>query len=649
MARFKRFSQDEFTNENFLDNIPEDDSLNEDLMSDDTIKTQTITKDDINKANEILRKYQEGKKSIEQRIISNEQWWRMRHWDEMAASGEEGHPDEIKPASAWLFNCLMSKYSDYMESYPEPNILAREEGDQEEARRLSSVIPVVLEQADFKDTYSDEQWYKLKNGTGCYGVFWDGKKNNGLGDIAIKKVDMLNLYWEPGIQDIQDSANVFLTSMVDKEGLLSRYPEIPENSLGEVFSQADYERDDTFDKSEKALVVDWYYKRIDENGDTKLHYVQYVADTILYATENNELADSGLYDHGMYPFVIETMFPIESSICGLSYIDICKEPQKYIDRLHQGFLKNALMGALPRYLMRGDGNINEEEFADWRKQIVHADGNLGEDSLRQINVSGIDGNYMNLLEMKINEMKDTTGNTDVANGNGVPSGVTAASAIAAMQEAAGKTSRSQIEISWRAYKKLIYFVIELIRQFYDMPRQFRIIGQQGQMEYIQYDNSQIKPQEQGDDFGIDMGLRKPLFDVEVSVQKQTTYSKMEQNELALNFFKLGFYNPQMSDQAIACLETMDFEHKEDIIQRIARNGTMFEQIQQMQMQMNQMAMMLDGLTGGNAAGNTAMANAQNAQQPMPNGSYGDVDMDVMQQNKVVQDAKEQAYMATQPR
>lgn len=647
MANFKRFKEDEYTTKTFLDDVPEDDSLNLDYEEDDSLTTPIITKDDINKANQILRKYQEGKNSIEQRIISNEEWWKLRHWEEMAAEGEAGNINEIKPKSAWLFNCIMSKYSDYMESYPEPNILAREESDQEEAKRLSSVIPVVLEQAEFKKVYSDEQWYKLKSGTGCYGIFWDGKKNNGLGDINIQLIDILNLYWEPGIKDIQDSANVFLTSMVDKEKILNRYPQLSEKDLGDVFSQADYLRDDTYDKSEKALLVDWYYKKTDEQGKTVLHYVQYVGEYVLYATENNELAESGLYDHGKYPFVVETMFPIESSICGISYIDICKEPQKYIDRLHQAFLKNALMGASPRYFVRGEGGVNEEEFADWTKQIVHIEGNLGEDSVRQINVSGIDGNYMNLLEMKINEMKDTTGNTDVANGNGVPSGVTAASAIAAMQEAAGKTSRSQIELSWRTYKELIDFVIELIRQFYDLPRQFRIIGQDGQMEYIQFDNSNIKPQEQGNDFGINMGLRKPLFDIEVSVQKQTTYSKMEQNELALNFFQLGFFNPQMADQAIACLETMDFEHKEQIIERISRNGTMYEQLMQMQMQMNQMAAVIDSLSGNQLAGNVAMNNAANNSQPMPSGTASEVDLN--NTNNIVENAKEQAYMATQPR
>lgn len=40
---------------------------------------------------------------------------------------------------------------------------------------LTSIIPVILDQNDFEETYSDVQMYKLKTGTGVYGVFWDGQ------------------------------------------------------------------------------------------------------------------------------------------------------------------------------------------------------------------------------------------------------------------------------------------------------------------------------------------------------------------------------------------------------------------------------------------------------------------------------------------
>ena len=144
-------------------------------------------------------------------------------------------------------------------------------------------------------------------------------------------------------------------------------------------------------------------------------------------------------------------------------------------------------------------------------------------------------------------------------------------------------------------------VIELIRQFYDLPRQFRILGENGAAQFVQYSNAGIQPQPQGNDLGMDMGYRLPLFDLEITAQKQSPYSKMSQNELALQFYQAGFFNPQMSDQALACLDMMDFDRKQFIMQKIAQNGTLFQMLQQAQQQVVALASVIDGQNGTNYA------------------------------------------------
>ena len=145
--------------------------------------SETIGLNEIKKAAEILRKYKDGKKSIENRIISNEQWWKLRHWQEIKKDSNAPATNEKdpEPVSGWLFNSIIGKHADCMDSYPEPNILPRSEEDRREAGMLSSIVPVVLEQNDFEETYSDVMWYKITKGTGVYGVFWDKNKLNGLG------------------------------------------------------------------------------------------------------------------------------------------------------------------------------------------------------------------------------------------------------------------------------------------------------------------------------------------------------------------------------------------------------------------------------------------------------------------------------------
>ena len=91
---------------------------------------------------------------------------------------------------------------------------------------LSAIVPVILEQNGFEGTYDKSMWAKMKFGTGCYKVVWDKNKLNGLGDIRVDKVSLLNIYWEPGVEDIQKSRYVFQTELVDKDILRQKYPEL---------------------------------------------------------------------------------------------------------------------------------------------------------------------------------------------------------------------------------------------------------------------------------------------------------------------------------------------------------------------------------------------------------------------------------------
>ncbi|QNM08039.1 portal protein [Wansuia hejianensis] len=589
--------------------------------------------DELRRAREILRRYKDGKKMLEEKIVRNEKWFKMRHWDLLKT---EETLDDPKPASGWLFNCIISKHADFMDSYPSASILPREIGDQEEAQKLSSILPVVLEQNEFEAVYSEEVWYKLKHGTGVFGVFWDGSKLGGLGDISIRPLDLLNLFWQPGVTDIQKSEHFFSVELVDNDRLEEQYPHL----RGKLHKDTDtllkkYWYDENISTTGKSAVIDWYYhKTID--GKRTLQYCKFVDEEVLYATENDtevettvqaegvydergnpaldehgqyqvryverpsapSMRTKGWYDHGMYPFVFDALFPEAGMPVGFGFVDVCKNAQTSIDIYNNAFEKNVQFTANPRYLTRNDGGMNETEFADPNALLVHTDGNLSQDSLVPITPPTlVNSNYIAILNQKIDELKETAGNRDTTNG-GTASGVTAASAIAAMQEQSGKTSRDQIKTTYRAYEQVVTLAIELIRQFYDLPREFRITGQQGQEEFVSYSNAGLQPKHQGVEFGQDMGYRLPVFDIRVEAQKESAYSQLSQNELALQFYGNGMFNPQYADQALVALDMMEFTGKQQVVQKVQRNGGMYQQMLLMQQQMLQMAETIDSLTGG---------------------------------------------------
>lgn len=544
---------------------------------------QPIDEAAIRKANEVLQRYKEGKASLDARVIKNQEWYRLRHWEQMYQEGKvpgQSHYDRIEyKKSAWLLNSMANKHADAMDAYPEPAVLPRALDDEETAKQLSSILPVIFDNCDFEQTYSDNWWAKIKSGTAVYAVLWDTSASGGLGDIAIKDIDLLSIYWEPGKKDIQDSRNVFTLSIEDNDTLEETYPQLKGKLSNAVLDIKEYNHDDTIDTSDKSIVVDWYYK-VNRGGQTVLHYVKYVGDTVLFATENEQGYEDGLYTDGQYPFVFDILYPDEGTPAGIGFIERYGSTQEYIDRLGSAIVLNAEEASRHRVLVKDSMGINEEEFNNPYKRIVHVTGSPNDDNYRELSVNELSGVYVTILQDEINALKETSGNRDFNQG-GTTSGVTAASAIQALQEEGSKLSRDQIKGSYRAYSKLGKLCLERIRQFYDIDRVFRITGDSGDDEYVSFNNANMKGGVQSI-AGQDFKTKEPEFDIVIRAQKQNPYSKYSQNELALQFYRDGFFNPELATQATMCIDMMDFDGKEKVRQKIAENGTIQDQLNQMQ-------------------------------------------------------------------
>ena len=560
---------------------------------------RAIGEAELKAAQDRLERYKEGKANYDARIIENEDWWKFLHWENFKHNPRSVENKRqnygAKPVSGWLFNSIMMKHADALDNYPEPSVLPRARDDEEAAKTLSSILPVIMDNCKFESTYSSAWWDKLKNGCGIYGVFYNPTLMNGVGDVDIRSIDVLNFYWEPGVQNIQDSKDIFLLTLKDNDQLEAEHPELKGKLRESGLTHKQYHYDDHVDTSHKSVVVDWYYK-VNHGSGNVLHYVQYVDDVVLYASEDDpKYRETGFYNHGKYPFVVDVLFEEKGTPAGYGYVDVMRNPQEFIDRLDGAILDNALWAAKPRYFGKDSMGINEDEFLDTRKQIVHTSGSPNEDNLRPIETKELSGNVLAVLQAKIEELKETSGNRDFSQG-ATTAGVTAASAIAALQEAGSKGSRDMIKGSYRAYTEICNIVIELVRQFYDLPRAFRITGESGSHEYIEFDNSGMQAQ-QTTEFGMNFITAEPIFDIKVKAQKSNPYSRTAQNELALQFYNLGFFNPQLSDQALATIDMMDFEGKEKVRETIRNNGTMFQQLQQAQQTNLQLAQMLAETTG----------------------------------------------------
>lgn len=567
-----------------------------------------IGQDEIRKALQIFKEYKTGKQNFDERVRENDNWYKKNIAREPSQQG-------VKKAfrSSWMFDALSGKHADFMDNFPEVSVLPHARDDIETAQILSSIMPVIYERNNFQKTYSKNSWNKINFGVSVYGIFWDSSKLNGLGDITITAANIMNLFWKPGIEDIQDSPHFFAVSREDNDILEMKYPQLK----GKLGGSSDGETtkvdtEDWIDTSKSTCVYDWYYKKI-INGKTVLHYVKFCKDEILFATENqtqvrsdgngniieNSMASTGLYNHGKYPYVFDVLFPLMDSPVGFGYIDILKDVQEQIDILNNSIVVNAKQSAMKRWIVSNNMKLNMNEFTDWTNPIVHAEeGQFNSNNVLELTTAPMSDVVIATLDRKIDELKETGSNRDFSNGS-TASGVTSGAAIAALQEAGNKHSRDANKGSYSSNEELAKMCIELIRQFYNSKRVFRITGKGNQMDFVDFDNSLMKPQPMIDETGNIIGSRLPDYDVKTKAHKQNPFSKVAQNQDMMNLFSMGVFNPAMADQSLALLENLDIEGKDKLIQRVTENGTLLQTVQTMQPILLQLATDVDELTGSN--------------------------------------------------
>ena len=557
-------------------------------------------------ANAMLDKYRQAKANFDDRIIAEEQWYEMRMDEkkrratrikeiaESAESYDGAVADAVRRArlaeearvgrasvSQWMFSAIAGKHADAMDNVPTAAVLPREERDEGDAQVLSSILPVILQRANWDRVYSRGEWCKLKHGACAYGVWWNQTAENGIGDIAITNINMLNLYWDMAVDNIQDSPNVFILALEDRKKIKQMYPDsgLDDGDFDDSRDIKQFLHEDSVDDTDKVVVVDWYYKVYKPDGRTVLHYAKYTGETLLYASENSaQFAESGWYEHGRYPVEIDTLFPIEGTASGFGLIAITQAPQEYIDLLDRNIIGYAERASHYKVMCKTAADMNIAQFLDPSQEVVEVSGDVDDSRFRQVQMNPIDSMYLTLRANKIDELKETSSNRDVSQGSST-GGVTAASAIAALQEAGNKTSRDSLAGAYRVFELLMQQVVELIRQFYTEERYFRIIGDSGiGRKYVTYSNANIRDVQTGTDSAGQPLWRRAIFDIDVRAAKKNPYNQISQNETMKELFKIGALNPENASQAIAMLDGMDFDGIEQVKERVEENATIQAQL-----------------------------------------------------------------------
>ena len=511
--------------------------------------------------------YRQAKQEADRAVLTDEDWFRAKHWKYMKGNQPSlGH----EPTTPFILNAVWHKHADAMDHYPEPIFLEREPNDRPLAEALSKIVPLVLEKNDFERVYSDVWWQKIKHGTGIYYVGWDNSKENGLGDIVIRKVDLLRFYTEPHIDDIQQSRYVFVLSLSDTAELKRRYPDKRIVSDADAITLESYSGCyDPVELNGKSCLIDCYEKMRNSQGKEVVHLTKMVGETILYSTKTDpDFAQTGLYEHGQYPFVVDPFIPNEASLYGIGLVEIARPTQEYIDRLDYLIEANCLVSGRQRFIVKRSSGIRPDDLRDMTRDLVECDSSAEDSVIRPLQAAAFPSHVMEHRQKKVDELKEVVGNRDFSQG-GVNGGVTAYKSISALQEAGDKLSRDVLKSSYRAFRQIVNLCVELIREFYDEARSFRIIGEDGNTAYVSLSNQKLKLQS---NVGMDGSTlyRKAVFDVKIVSQRKNQFDSEQHNSLIREFYQSGAFSPENAESAMVALDAMMLENKDKIIKALEK-------------------------------------------------------------------------------
>ena len=454
--------------------------------------------------------------------------------------------NKLKCTNSLVFSAIENAVATANENYPMADILERDEDSADAATALSKIVPVVLEYSGFKKLYKANMRSKHKHGTAFYCVTCNEATEN----VDIRILDFCDVYFDMHVDDVQDSKFLFILSAIDNEELIRRFPEHKDMFQGDAAVDT-LEQDSSFRIKNSTVITDCYYKR---NGS--LHLMKICDNEVIAATEDMPGYENGLYDHGLFPIVVDRLYPIDRCPLGFGMIDIAKSTQLQIDKLNTAITENIMINSRPRYLAKRNGGIDEAEFRDISKNVVHYEGETG--ALVPIIGKEVNAYYLSHRDVVKDELKELLANRDFQQGTTM-GGVTAASAIQVLQQAGEKRSRLMSDDSYDAFRDIVYMVIELIRQFYNTPRSFRFTNDRGRKSFISFSNAMLKKN------GADLDDDPAEFDIDIVPQKENPFSREAFNNTILTLWQSGMFNPDLYDSAKVAISSMQFDGKEKLL------------------------------------------------------------------------------------
>ncbi len=463
------------------------------------------------------------------------------HWDEVPLKDA----NEPRPVTPVIQSTVESIRADLMDQLPEAVISADSPENEKTAEALTALVAENHRIGRFEREYGELIHDLLVGGYMVMETGYDESENNGLGAAFIRRADAHNVLFDPLAADIQDSRAIFKIAPYPAQWFAAHYPARFESMGAEPVTVTP--RKDAFlsrGLGDEMLLIECWEREFDAETSTySVHMTKLAGGMIL--EDSRDVKPQGYFAHGRYPFVVTPMFPRRGTALGFGLVDMFETQQLYADKLDQIVLKNAFMASHNKLLVTGASGFDADDLRDWSRDVHEGDSLAGVTWFQTPPLPAYVAGFAKVLR---DGVKEESGANDFSRGSAY-GGVTAASAIAALQEASSKRSRVAARIVHGAFEEAVRQEIEVEREFSTLPRKVSL------------------PSGENTDFTSDalyrvsaLDNRLPLeFAVSVRAQRENRFSVAAHNETVINMVRLGMLTPAVG------LRLMTFDGKQQAL------------------------------------------------------------------------------------
>jgi len=411
----------------------------------------------------------------------------------------------------------------------------------------------------------------LVYGTAVWFVQWDGKEGE-YGNIKIKEVDPFNIFPDPLAENVDNAEYIVYATYKNANQIKQQFPDKANAIEGSRISMSELvaNRDEQDTNEENQVLIlemwcrDWTTMDEDIDGNKSLKYPQGRVITCLPELGIILSDKKNPYKDGKFPFVLMKNYDVPFKFWGVGEVEQILSPQIYVNELTNQIIDNAKNTANMQWIIDKNAGIGQGKLTNRPGLVIRK--NPGAE-VRRDTPPPMPTYVREQIDVLKADIQDISGVLDSLKGE-KQTGVVAASAILALQEASQSRIRLKIKIMESNLTELANMVYSRMQQFWKLDRWVRVTDIEGNPSF-----KEIGQQVLAND-----------YDLKVMAGSTMPVNKNAMMDLMIRLAQTNGEDGLPIVDRKAVLEYLPIGDKKAISDRFAELKAQQEQQQQMQLQ-----------------------------------------------------------------